>query len=114
MAGRRLRSLAGEGVPHKTLWVLRRTSSSVRITGRRLDAPGSAKLRYGGSDTSDTMFVANPSTETVIPGGASSTVMRSYVFLPSQVVYPSPGCWEFTVQIAQEMFRIVRRIRSQG
>lgn len=104
---------AGEGVPQKTLWVLRRTSSVVRISARRLDAPGSAKLRYG-SDTSDTLFVANPSKQSVIPGGASPTVMQSFVFLPSHVMYPSPGCWEFTVQIAKKKFRIVREIRAQG
>jgi hypothetical protein len=104
----------GEAVPHKTLWVLQRTSSPVRISGRRLDAPGSAKLRYGGSDAADTMFVANPGKETVIPGGASPIVMSEYVFLPSHVMYPSPGCWEFTVQIAQETFRIVRELKSQG
>ena len=100
----------GEGVPTKTLWVLRRTSSVVRISGRRLDAPGSAKLRYG-SDASGMLVVANPSKDSVIPGGASPTVMHSYVFLPSHVMYPSPGCWEFLVQIAQETFRIVREIK---
>jgi hypothetical protein len=104
----------GEGVPHKTLWVLRRTSRPVRISGRRLDAPGSARLRYGGSDSSDMMLVANPGKETVVPGGAAPTVMSEYVFLPSQVIYPSPGCWEFTVQVATEAFRIVREIKPQG
>jgi hypothetical protein len=40
-------SWRGEHEPVKTLWVLRRTSSPVRISGRRLDGSGSAKLRRG-------------------------------------------------------------------
>lgn len=104
----------GEREPVKTLWVLRRTSAVVRIVGRRLDAPASARLRRGSDAPSDTLFVANPSEESVIPGAAPPAVMRSYVFLSSHVFYPSPGCWQFTVQIAQEEFRIVREIRVDG
>src|SRR5438128_1947880 len=58
----------------KTLWVLRRTSDSVRISGRRLDGPGLARLRRGSDTPSDTLFVANPSKESVIPGGAPQAV----------------------------------------
>jgi hypothetical protein len=105
---------SGEREAVKTLWVLRRTSDSVRISGRRLDGPGLARLRRGGDTPSDTLFVANPSKESVTPGGAPQAVMRSYVFLPSHVFYPSAGCWQFTVQIAQEDFRIVRDLRVGG
>jgi hypothetical protein len=104
----------GAHEPVKTLWVLRRTSALVRISGRRLDAPGSARLRRGSGTASDTLIVANPSEESVTPGGAPPAVMRSYVFLSSHVFYPSPGCWQFTVQIAQEEFRIVRELRVDG
>ena len=104
----------GEHEPAKTLWVLRRTSDSVRISGRRLDAPGRARVRRGSDAPSDTLLVANPSKESVTPGGAPPDVMRSYVFLPSHVFYPSPGCWQFTVHIAQEEFRIVRESRVGG
>ena len=104
----------GESEPAKTLWVLRRTSDLVRISGRRLDAPGWARLRRGSDSPSNMLFVANPSKESVIPGGAPPTVMRSYVFLPSHVFYPNPGCWQFTVQIAQDEFRIVREFRVDG
>jgi hypothetical protein len=105
---------SGEREPVKTLWVLRRTSDSVRISGRRLDGPGVARLRRGSDTPSETLLVANPSQESVMPGGAPQAVMRAYVFLPSHVFYPSPGCWQFTVQIAQEEFRIVRDLRVGG
>jgi len=102
---------SGEREPVKTLWVLRRTSDPVRISGRRLDALGSAKLRRGSDAPSDLLFVANPSNESAIPGGAPAAVMRSYVFLPSHVFYPSPGCWQFSIRIAHEEFRIVRELK---
>jgi hypothetical protein len=104
----------GDLVPLKTVWVLRRTSDSVRISGRRVDAPGTAKLRHGRDTPSDVLFVANPSNESVIPGGASPAVMRSFVFLSSHVFYPSPGCWLFTVHIGQQEYRIVRELKTAG
>ena len=104
----------GDLVPIKTLWVLRRTSDSVRISGHRMDAPGTAKLRSGSNTPSDVFLVANPSRDSVMPGGAPPDAMQSFVFLPSHVFYPSPGCWLFTVHIAQQEFRIVRELKTKG
>jgi hypothetical protein len=97
--------------PVKTLWVLVRTSEQVRIEGRRLDARGRVKIR-GGDDPRkrDALVIANPARQSVMPGGASPDVMRAYAFLTSHVFYPSPGCWEFTVRIGQQDYRIVRNL----
>jgi hypothetical protein len=104
----------GELEPLKTVWVLRRTTEPVRISGHRLDAPGTAQLRRGSDTPSDVFFVANPSNDSVKPGGAPPVVMRSFVFLSSHVFYPSPGCWLFTVHIGQQEFRIVRELKTKG
>lgn len=97
------------GEPVKTLWVLLRTSEDVRIRGRRLDGPGALTLRRGEDPPGDMLVFANPARQSVVPDGAPPEIMRDYVFLPSHVFYPSPGCWEFTVRIGEEEMRIVRR-----
>jgi len=104
----------GDREPVKTIWVLRRTSDSVRISGQRTDGQGSVKLRRGSDAPADVLFIANPSRESVIPSGAPPAVMRLYVFVPSHVFYPSPGCWQFSVRIAKEEFHIVRELKAGG
>jgi hypothetical protein len=97
--------------PVKTLWVLLRTGQSVRIAGRRVDGPGQVLLRRGDDMPAETLVVSNPIRETVIPGGVRPEVMQSYVFIPSHVFYPSPGCWEFTIRIGQDEARITRELK---
>ena len=108
------RTWSGEQEPVKTLWVLRRTTDPVRISGHRLDGPGFVKLRRGSDAPSEVLVVANPSRESVIPGGAPPEVIRSYAFLPSDVFYPSAGCWQFTIRIDVKDFRIVRELTESG
>jgi hypothetical protein len=99
------------GEPVKTLWVLLRTSEEVRIEGHRLDGPGTLTLRRGDDPPTDVFVIANPARQSAIPGGAPLEVKRAYVFIPSHVFYPSPGCWEFTVRIGQEDVHIVRDLK---
>lgn len=48
----------------KTLWVVSRTSAPVRITGNRLDGPGTAKFRRGQDEPMEAEFViADPRAE---------------------------------------------------
>jgi hypothetical protein len=102
------------GEPVKTLWVLSRTWEVVRIGGRRLDGPGALTLRRGDDPPADMLVMANPTKQSVTPGGAPPNVMRAYIFLPSHVFYPSPGCWEFTVHVGPEEIRIVRDLNYMG
>jgi hypothetical protein len=105
----------GPDHPKKTLWVVLRMSEAVRITGRRLDAPGFLTLRRGGDAPGVEFVVSNPARQTVIPAGASAAIMQTYAFLPSHVFYPSPGCWEFTVRTAEKEVRIIRELaRREG
>jgi hypothetical protein len=97
--------------PVKTLWVLRRSSEKVSISGHRLDGTGILKLRRGDDPSSTTLVVADPARESVIPGGASPEIMREYAFVPSHVFYPSPGCWEFQVHQSGQDVRIVRELQ---
>jgi hypothetical protein len=96
--------------PVKTLWVVARTSRRVQIAGHRLDGAGAAGFRRGSSAVTRTLVVEDPSRASVIPGGATSELLRAYSFIPSYVFYPSPGCWEFTVRVGDESFRITREI----
>jgi hypothetical protein len=97
--------------PVKTLWVLSRTSEPVRITGHRVDGPGEARFRRGQDEPQEAFVTADPSAASVIPGGASADVMRTYSFLPSHVFYSSPGCWEFIVRIGSHEARLVREVK---
>jgi hypothetical protein len=69
------------------------------------------KLRQGDGPPAEMLVIANPANQSVIPGGAPPDIMRAYVFLSSNVLYPSPGCWEFTVRIGEEATRIVRDLK---
>jgi hypothetical protein len=103
-----------KGKPVKTLWVLARTSADVRIEGRRLDGPGVLTFQRGDDPPADVLAIANPATQSVIPSGASPDTTRAYVFLPSHVLYPSPGCWEFTVRMGEETTRVVRDLKPDN
>jgi hypothetical protein len=65
--------------PMKTLWVLLRTSESVRIVGRRVGAPEWVRFGRGADMPADVLVISNPIRDTAIPGGARPEVMRSYV-----------------------------------
>lgn len=97
--------------PVKTLWVVSRTSAPVRITGNRLDGPGTAKFRRGQDEPAAEFVIANPRVASAIPLGASAEVMQAYSFISSHVFYSSPGCWEFTVQVGGDEVRLVREIK---
>jgi hypothetical protein len=99
----------------KTLWVLLRTSQEMRISGRRLDAPGVLTLTIDGVDSrpTDMVVIPDPGRRSVIPGGASPEIMRTYAFIPSLVFYPSPGCWEFTIHLGDAEYRIVRDLKPR-
>lgn len=97
--------------PVKTLWVVARTSETLRIKGHRLDGPGTARFRQGQDEPQSVFVIADPGAASAIPGGASADVMRRYAFLPSHVFYSSPGCWEFIVRIGSEEVRLVREVK---
>ena len=98
--------------PVKTLWVIARTSAVVRIGGKRVDGPGTVKFRLGQDEPFHAdLVIADPSAASAVPGGASPQVMRAYSFIPSHVLYSSPGCWEFTVQVGSDEVRLVREIK---
>lgn len=100
--------------PVKTLWVFSRSSAPVRISGHRIDGPGTAKFRIGQDEPTAEFVIADPRVASVIPGGASADVMRAYSFIPSHVFYSSPGCWEFVVQVGSDEIRLVREIKPKG
>jgi hypothetical protein len=95
------------------LWVFSRESTtSVRIRGRQLD--GSGRLTFsGGKDEAitDELTLTDPSKRSVIPGGATPEIMKSYVFIPSYVFYPSPGCWQFEIHIGGNDHYIVLLVK---
>jgi hypothetical protein len=97
----------------KTLWVVLRTSEPVRIEGHRLSGASlKLTLSHDGDPPSETLVIANPAKTSVIPGGASADVMRTYSFLPSEVFYPTAGCWEFTIHIGGRESRIVHLLKA--
>ena len=97
--------------PVKTLWVVRRTDQPVRITGQRVDGPGTAMFRRGSDEPTESLDVPSAALQSAWPGGASREVTSAYAFLPSHVFYPSPGCWRFEVRVGDQVVPIVREVR---
>jgi hypothetical protein len=91
----------------KTLWMFRTTRELVRVEGRELHSGERARFQHGGLDApvTDAMTINDPWRESVIPGGQSWDLKNQYLFIPSYVFYPSPGCYEFTVD---QTLRITR------
>jgi hypothetical protein len=70
------------------------------------------QFRRGLNDPiTDVLVLENPAAASVIPAGATSEVMRAYSFIPSQVLYPSPGCWSYTVRIGGEHVQLIVELK---
>ena len=52
-----------------------------------------------------------PWNASVIPGGATSGVKKQYLFLTSQIYYPSSGCFEFDVAIGARHATITLEVK---
>lgn len=100
----------GPSHPVKSLWVLHRTSQVIQIAGRLLGGSATASFRRGENHSPETLFVIDPNTDSVIPGGATADALRQYVFLPSHVFYPSAGCWQFTIRAGSTESTVTRLI----
>ena len=49
--------------------------------------------------------------ERIRPGGATSGVKKQYLFLTSQIYYPSSGCFEFDVAIGARHATITLEVK---
>ena len=109
------RAMWAKDEPVKTLWIILRRPGQVRITGHRIDGPGVARfVRERGDPPSAELVVENPNIRRIIPHGASPEVLRQYLFLGSNVVYDSPGCWQFDVVVGDQMSRIIKRLPPES
>jgi hypothetical protein len=97
----------------KTLWVLSaKGRGALHITGRRLDGDGEAQFQNGMDATPQRTFdIGDRRRNTVTPGGATPEIMATYAFIPSYVIYPSRGCWQFIVRIGADDTRITIEIK---
>jgi hypothetical protein len=101
--------------PVKTIWVILRRPGQVRITGHRTDGVAAAKfIREWGDPPSNELVIENPNVRRIIPHGASAEVLRQYLFFGSNVIYGSPGCWEFDVVVGDQTSRIVKNVPLHG
>src|SRR5262245_35104706 len=98
--------------PTKTLWIFKTTSDRVVIRGQHLHTGATTKFQVGGPDSplTDVMVVEDPWKSSVIPGGATWEIKNQYLFIPSQVYYPSPGCFTFDVTVGTAHGTIVLEI----
>jgi hypothetical protein len=97
----------------KTLWVFsQKASGPLHIVGRRLDGDGTARFRDGGVEgiPKDALDI-DEWRRGAWPGNATPEVRRDYAFVPNYVIYPSPGCWQFTVRLGAEVTRITIEIK---
>ena len=88
----------------------------LQVRGRRLDAPGVVSFRPNKDESpSDVLRIPDPWgwRWSMIPGGASTQINRDFAFIPSLLLYPSPGCWELTATLGGEEVRIVRDLRKK-
>ena len=97
----------------KTLWVFsQKASGPLHIVGHRLDGDGTARFQDGGVDgvPKDALDIETWRRR-AWPGNATPEVRRDYAFVPNYVIYPSPGCWQFTVRLGTEDTRITIEIK---
>jgi hypothetical protein len=99
----------------KTLWVFsQRASGPLHIEGRRLDGEGAARFQDGGVEGTpkDTLEIPDPEwRRRAWPGNATPELRRDYAFVPNYVIYPSRGCWQFTVRIGADETRITIELK---
>jgi hypothetical protein len=97
----------------KTLWVFsQRASGPLHITGRRLDGEGVARFQDNGLDgTPKDALDIDEWRRRAWPGNATPEIRRDYAFVPNYVLYPSRGCWQFTVRIGADETRITIEIK---
>ena len=102
----------GPDKPVKTAWVVARNyPGDLVVTGRRLDGPGHALFKNGAqSPVLEELKIPNAHRAGVVPGGASSNVIREYAFHPSYLIYPSPGCWELVADLGDQKIKIIIRM----
>lgn len=104
---------AGAGSSTKTLWVLAQPTGRVEITGRLQGSAKAARFQRGSGTLTEKLEVEDPRRESVRPGGAQTDLLQAYAFISSQVFYPEPGCWEFTVVVADVPHRIVQSVEER-
>ena len=97
----------------KSLWVLsRKSGGSLQIRSRRLDGRGTIRFQKDlDHEPTDVLVIADPWRRSVIPGGATPDVIKSYAFIPTFLTYPGPGCWELTARLGATEVRIVRDLK---
>ena len=98
----------------KSLWVVSRdVGGSLRVQGRQSDGPGVVAFQDGIDEVpTDPLVIPDPGRRSVMPGGAPREVMRSYAFIPTYLIYPSPGCWELTARLSGKEIKIVLELKS--
>jgi hypothetical protein len=87
-------------------------SGPLHIEGRRLDGGGTARFQDGGVEgiPKDALDIEEW-RRGAWPGNATPDVRRDYAFVPNYVIYPSPGCWQFTVRLGAQESRITIEIK---
>jgi hypothetical protein len=95
------------------LWIVSlEVEGNLRVTGHRLDGPGELRFQFYGQPQTQELLFEDPRKQSVIPGGASREVMQAYAFLPSYVIYPSAGCWEFIAKLGTQETRFALEVKS--
>jgi hypothetical protein len=97
----------------KTLWVFSQMASGpLHIEGRRLDGDGTTRFQDGGvAGMPKNALEIEDWRRRAWPGNATPDVRRDYAFVPNYVIYPSPGCWQFTVRIGADETQITIEVK---
>ena len=103
------RSGSRPDVPAKAVWVLsRKSTGNLRLEGRQLDGPGIVRFRTSvDGPIRDALLIPDPQAQSVVPGGATPEIMTAYAFVPTYLIYPSPGCWELVARLGEREVPIV-------
>lgn len=96
----------------KTAWILARNNpGDLTVVAKKLESDDRALFRMPGSTgLVDRLVIADADHPKMIPGEVSPDTLRTYSFRSSAVVYPSAGCWEFSVTYGERRSTIVLRL----
>jgi hypothetical protein len=99
----------------KTLWIFSKKSTGpLHIEGRRLDGEGTLRFQDGGIEGTpkDSLEIPDPGwRRRAWPSNATPELRQDYAFVPNYVLYPSAGCWQFTVRIGDDETRITIAVK---
>ena len=90
-------------------------SSFFVVTGQRRKSPSELGfLESDGRSVATVLEIADPHAQSIVPGGADEITLKRYSFVMTDMVFPTPGCWELAARLGREVAEVVVWVPDGG